>query len=191
MTAEDVQNSLSTEVRAPGAGHGWNTRTSDALLVVCVLAGVGIVVLSFMTWMDITFVEELGEDILTVVTHPTGTESNGLTTFGDGYLTAALGALAVALAIAYRLAGRWSFYCAGGLAVAGLIAAAIGLYNLAYNRADSGGGAFGISVQVEVSRAPALWGLTALGLLLTVASFALLSIAWRNVGPARDEGEPE
>ena len=97
----------------------WNTPLTDALLVICALAGVGAAALSFLTWMDITFTEKVGEDTLTVVTHPNGTDASGLTTFGDGYVTAAFGALAIVLAVVCRMARRWGFYAAAGVAVAG------------------------------------------------------------------------
>jgi hypothetical protein len=139
--------------------------------------------------MDITFTEEFEGDLHTTVTSVKGIDSAALTTFGDGYLTALLGCAAVAFAVAYRLTGRWSFYCAAGLAACSLGAFLIGLYNLAYDRATSGPGALGISVHVEVSRTAELWILTALALVATAAAFFLLAMAWRNVAPAEETAE--
>jgi hypothetical protein len=190
MSTENTEDLAGVETRAARDASNRNTPLSDALLVICALAGLGIIALSFMTWMDIMFIEEVGEETLTVVTHPRGTDASALTSFGDGYMTAVFGVVAVGLAIACRWAGRWAFYCAAGLAVAGLSTVAIGVYNLAYNRADSGSGAFGISVQVEVSRTAALWGLTGLGILLAVVAFSLLAVIWPKVAPISEVEDP-
>jgi hypothetical protein len=169
----------------------WNTPVSDALLVICALAGIAIVLLSFATWMDITFTEEFEGDVHTTAMQVKGIDSGALTTFGDGYLTAFLGVATVLLAGAYRLAQRWAFYCAAGLAVAGLSAFLIALYNLVYDRATSGPGALGIIVLIDVSRTPELWILTGMALVVTVAAFVLLALAWRNVAPDEEALEAE
>jgi hypothetical protein len=179
---------------ASGEPEGVSVATtrSDALAVICGMAGAAIVALSFVTWMEIVFTETIvrGEtDTYEAVIK--GTDASALTTVGDGYLTAALGLLAIGLAIAFRFVGRWGYYCAAGLALSGLLSAMIGLYNIVYDRGTSSAGALGISVQVEVSRSPGLWALTVSAVILTIAAFALLTLAWRRVAPVEDAEEAE
>jgi len=188
MMDENTKDPQMAPVR--GGETGSNTPLTGALLVICCLAGTGIIVLSFLTWMDIKFTEVVGEDTLTIVTHVKGTDASGVTTFGDGYVTAAFGAFAIVLAVVCRMASRWGFYAAAGIAVAGLCAAGIAFYNLAYDRASSGSSAFGISVQVDVARTAALWGLMALGIVVAGAAFLLLAVLWRRVSSDRAP-EPE
>jgi hypothetical protein len=164
--------------------------STDILLGVCAAAGVGVAVLSFMTWMDITFTEVIGGQAHIVVLHEKGTDSDALTTFGDGYLTAALGMLAIGLALACRWVGQMAFYVAAGLVVAGACIAGTGLYTLAYDRTSSGN-ALGLSVSVEVSREPALWGLTALAILMTGAAILIAWMFWRANDEAQAEPEVE
>lgn len=184
-----TENTEDFDEAGAGTATNRNTPLSDALLVICALASMSIIALSFMTWMDITFLEKVGEDTLTGTFHASGTDADAFTTIGDGYLTAAFGVVSIALVIAYRLARQWAFYCAAGLAVAALCTAGIGLYNLAYNRTDTGTGAFGITVQVDVTRTAALWGLTLLAILVAVAALSLMAIAWRRVAQAAEADE--
>jgi hypothetical protein len=163
---------------------------SDIPLGICIVAGVGVIILSFMTWMEITFTEVIGGDTHVVVLDEKGTDSHAVTTFGDGYLTGALGILAIGLALACRWAGRVAFYFAAGLAVAGACIAGTGLYTLAFDRTSSGN-ALGLSVSVEVSREPALWGLTALAILMTGAAMWMASMLWRANEEAQVEPEAE
>jgi hypothetical protein len=161
----------------------WATPLSDTLLALSVLASVGVIALSFVTWMDIVITEQLPNDTVVVVLHLDGTEADALTSFGDGYLTAACGALAAIFAAACRLARQWAFYPAAGMGAAGLLAAGIALYNIAYSRVADSGGTFGIAVQADVSRTVALWALLVLALVIVAVAASISAVIWRRVTP--------
>jgi hypothetical protein len=156
---------------------------TDALLAVAGLAGAGIIALSFMTWMNVTFRETIQGESLELHASPSGLNVEALTTFGDGYVTAVLGGLIVLFALVCRLGGRWSYPLAIGMGAAAFCAAAIGLYDIAYDRADNTD-----QYNTEVSRTAALWLILVLGGLASIVSLVLMAI-YRGQLPAETEEE--
>ncbi len=151
-------------------------RTNLALAAIAVF-GVALIAASFMTWIRFDSTEVLQDGPHSTSVKVSGVDIDGATGFGDGYVTAAAGVLAAALAIGLRFTSGSRNLLAAGIGIAGLTAFGIATYDI-FRDWVSGTGVV-IAVQVDVVRYPALVVAAALGLIIGVAGLALLLQAER------------
>ncbi|HSP56059.1 MAG TPA: hypothetical protein VLS25_10775 [Dehalococcoidia bacterium] len=172
------------------------TDKTNLILAAIAVLGVALIAASFMTWIRFDSTEMLQDGPHSTSVKVSGNDIDGATGFGDGYVTAAAGVVAVVLAIAMWFASGPRNLPAAGIGIVGLTAFGVAVYDI-FRDWVSGTGVV-IAVQVDVVRYPALVIAAVLGLIIGVAGLFLLLQAERAADRERaalaaedDPGEGE
>jgi len=150
-------------------------RISVALLAVSALCALGLVLLSFMPWVTFTiYVRFVGP---TTTSSLDGIDLTGMSGFGDGYLVAALAAIAAVLAARAILLPSERRLSAVGVAVSGLTSFGVALYDAVHDWGVYDPGTLWGNIyepsQDLTDIAPALWATLMLSATLGLAGLTL------------------
>ncbi len=154
-------------------------RTWTTVFAVIAIAGLVVIVFSFLPWIDFPG---------TARGSLHGNDVAGITDIGDGYLTTALGALTVALAIAGIFRRNWSRLLLPALGAAGLgifvVATRDALTDWQTNRSFSD-----VIDPVDGDITAFLWALTALGLVVALLAGLLRGLLVVSQSTDTPEGD--